>query len=698
MIRQCVCHVACTVVLFAACVDALSQPDHGMGGYVGFQYGLYPSNITGLPGAQTCCTDFGQGSSADVYGGLLYRFDLASSMKLDLRVGLSTNGASFSKREEIGNALEGTGDDVRVVRAISQYSLTTSRVIADVTPLIHWYAGRAFNMMIGPYLGYVLSGTFSTTEELAQPTSATFAETGSRTRNNSKGNITSLNALQLGAMVGVAYDIDLPSVNMSISPELVFLMPFTPPVNLPDGQTWSQLLFRAGLSLRARQIPPPALISLPDPVSTEPLPNLALSVQARAEKNGVYTDVARVVVTETLSKEMYPLLPYVFFEEGSHLVPPRYRRLSEALVRRYDPSIRYKYDSTSDKRSNTIKVYHDLLNVIAKRLRDTPGSSITLTGYHADVPVENRDANLSRKRAESIRDYLLEAWKIDPAQVKFGTHGGLPPKAAKTNVADALDVSDGHAENRRVEITSDPPSILYPVVIEDTTRSIDRPNIEYVFTVQSPVPIATWELEASNAASAGSEMPLVDTSGTEIPDKVVRQYDADVDQRAIPKRRGVITYSLTIVDAEARTASAANTLDVAYVTIQDRRKRGDANIEVNTYRLIMFDYESSDLSELPESILQSFDMDGITVLQDAATSDSTIVRGFADRKGNDRINEQLAERRATSVADRIRTANGFRSVITSSGTTERDAPYPNTLPEQRLYNRTVEIVTKKGSK
>jgi outer membrane protein OmpA-like peptidoglycan-associated protein len=687
--------VAISCTLYVLCVPLQAQQMKGLGAYAGIQYGQYPSNLVGLPNNPTCCTNFGNGSSFDVYGGLLYRVVLGADLALDLRIGASTNAASFSREEEIGNAPTGEGDNERVVRAISRYDLSTSRIIAEVAPMLNWHVGSGFNAMIGPYLGYVLSGSFTTNEVLVQPTSATFSDTRSLTRNQRSGVLEPIVSLQAGIVTGLAYDIDVEPLGATLSPEVMFILPFTTPVELPNNQNWSQMLFRAGLAIRFKDKP------LAEPVGTviPPLESPSVAISARELRNGEYRDVARIVVTETLSREMYPLLPYIFFEEGQHLLPVRYRRISEAQARRYDPSTQYKYDSTSDKRQNTMKVYHDILNVIGKRLSTTPGSFVTLTGFRSGESGETADARLSSKRAQSVREYLINAWNLDTSQVRLGTHGALPPKAAKTNMSDNMDVRDGHAENRRVEISANPPSLLFPVIVEDTARTIDKPNVEYVLQSSASIPIMNWTLIAREGVESGSSVRLVDTTGYgSVPPVVVKKYDGAVDQRSIPKQPGVLRYDLNVRDVESRTGTASNSMDVEYVTLQQRRRRGDANVEVNTYRLIMFDYETSELQGVPKSILEEFSIYDQTVLEDAANSDTTLVRGYTDRKGNESANRVLATQRATTVADRIRTSAGSKSIVVADGAGEEDAPYPNTLPEQRLYNRTVEIVTKRGGR
>ncbi|MFC2131814.1 hypothetical protein ACFLSQ_10300, partial [Bacteroidota bacterium] len=110
-------------------------------------------------------------------------------------------------------------------------------------------------------------------------------------------------------------------------------------------------------------------------------------------EDGEERDLEKITYRETEVRNTIPVLGFVFFNHNSSEIPDRY--------------IRYK--STNETRSfnykmlhnrGTIYSYHNVLNVIGKRLNDNPDADITLTGTNSNYEEERRNKELSEKRAE----------------------------------------------------------------------------------------------------------------------------------------------------------------------------------------------------------------------------------------------------------------------------------------------------------
>jgi len=87
---------------------------------------------------------------------------------------------------------------------------------------------------------------------------------------------------------------------------------------------------------------------------------------------------------------------------------------------------------------------HDQLDISAQDLKDNPKLKVIVAGHTDNVgdPAFNKD--LSRKRAESVRTYLLDKG-IDSSRLSARGYGDTQPDTSN-------DTTAGRAQNRRVEL------------------------------------------------------------------------------------------------------------------------------------------------------------------------------------------------------------------------------------------------------
>lgn len=102
-------------------------------------------------------------------------------------------------------------------------------------------------------------------------------------------------------------------------------------------------------------------------------------------------------------------------------------------------SIRFDFDRAEIKPE-----YRDILNRIAGILLTLKGYTIAIYGYTDDVGTQTYNMQLSKRRADAVREFLVQA--------------GIPPKIISTKGFGASDPrmqgssEDARAANRRVEI------------------------------------------------------------------------------------------------------------------------------------------------------------------------------------------------------------------------------------------------------
>src|SRR5437762_9256961 len=116
------------------------------------------------------------------------------------------------------------------------------------------------------------------------------------------------------------------------------------------------------------------------------------------------------------------------------------RRTAMGLVMTLDSkSNRFDFD-----KANVKPEYRDILNRIAGILMTLKGYTIAVYGYTDDIGTQTYNLQLSRRRAEAVRDFLMETG-ISPTIMSTKGFGKSDPRVSD-------DSEQARAANRRVEI------------------------------------------------------------------------------------------------------------------------------------------------------------------------------------------------------------------------------------------------------
>src|SRR5437868_10227643 len=116
------------------------------------------------------------------------------------------------------------------------------------------------------------------------------------------------------------------------------------------------------------------------------------------------------------------------------------RRTAMGLVMTLDSkSIRFDFD-----KANVKPEYRDILNRIAGILMTLKGYTIAVYGYTDDIGTQTYNLQLSQRRAEAVRDFLMETG-ISPTIMSTKGFGKSDPRVPG-------DSEQARAANRRVEI------------------------------------------------------------------------------------------------------------------------------------------------------------------------------------------------------------------------------------------------------
>ncbi len=464
-----------------------------------------------------------------------------------------------------------------------------------------------------------------------------------------------------------------------------------------------------------------------------------------ARKDSVEYPIQSLRVEEFLANTMHPLLNYVFFEQNSAVLPPRYARLSKEQSRRYADKTLFERQFSNQ---STLEVYRNVLNIIGSRMKANPNASLTLVGCKATKekftpseqflyapktftfstnaalaanggnPISGRTTNasmtsvntinssnassnqasgqsgastiqalnatqatvrftsseelrLSEARTLAIKSYLIQVWGIAEDRIKTSFRG-LPEKPSGENTP------DGIAENRRVEILASEPSITDVVVASDTLRAVIPPLVRFRTNALSQVPLTAWQMTVSQKSRRESQL-LKEFIGTGKPQDRL-QWNTATENNTAPKLTLPVQYSLGVQDESGASVVAGASLPVEVISIAKKRAAKTADKEVNTFGLLLFDFNKADVGTQHQNILE-------IVKQRMNPSSRVTVVGYTDRTGNAQTNKTLSLQRASTAATALQRTDALVEGRGSEGLL-----HDNTTPEGRFYCRTVNIL------
>lgn len=677
-------------------------PRYGLFGGAG--YNMHSADFRALPGVPNCCPQFAGGTGIGPFGGALFESPIARQLLLSFRIGYRSFDAALAEREPVYLIINGTGSEEEIEHRVEG---SIGGLTGDIALGVRLWRGLFVN--VGPSFSLLLSSTYRQSEELITTSgSGTFLDangndSGERFRNGSEGDIPGGAATLLHGKLGLGYEIPAGGALLLV-PEISYAYSFT---DLADGLQWRPNVLSAGLAVKYS--PPPRRprpivydtlvyrdttarlarlaaprLQLQERTSREeridgdtivmrttvreryllenPEPTISGAVTAfGVDANGREEPVARVRVEEFLASTAHPLLSYIFFEEGENDIPGRYA----ALTREQAQSFRKE----SLFGAGTLEVNHSVLNIIGVRMAEYPDAVLTLTGCNSDEGKEKENTGLSLRRAEGVRDYLVNTWGVAPERLKIETRD-LPavPSNPRTD--------DGRQENRRVEIVSSNPAVTEVFQAFDTTRITNPPTLRLKTNATATAGVESWSLKISQG-----NMTLKTFSGRGAPPQYV-DWDLASERAAIPRVGEPLDIVLEISDPDGRRDSPITAIPTDVITVRDKQRRGAQDYRIDRFSLVLFDYNSANMTAAHQRV--------ITLVQAALkpTSELTI-EGFTDRSGSEEGNRRLSTGRAES------TARGLgREDATIIGVGESRLLYTNDLPEGRFLCRTVQITVR----
>jgi outer membrane protein OmpA-like peptidoglycan-associated protein len=173
-----------------------------------------------------------------------------------------------------------------------------------------------------------------------------------------------------------------------------------------------------------------------------------------------------------------PVKSQVFFKSGQSEIPDHYVRLKDrAQTAAFDEKML----------TGAIDRYKNVLNIVGRQLTEVPEAHVRIVGCNSDSGIEAGNLELSRARAESVKNYLFSIWGIDAARMKVEARN-LPARPAPA------EMPGSRPENQRVEIIYDSSDMQAMAATQFITESSDLTAIKVIPQITAENGVADWEL------------------------------------------------------------------------------------------------------------------------------------------------------------------------------------------------------------
>ena len=621
--------------------------------------------VLGCPYCGNYSDGSGGGFSAELFGEVPFNF----FRRLDL-----TFAAGFSERGGAAGSI--VTDSLVISGKNSQQYVPLSRLLTSTITLNYIDISPGLRLKpFAKFAGYVSAGldvgiaarsaTYQQTETILSPQGWVYPDTHTTSRVDGDVVVNGLNT-SFGVIGAIGYEFPL-GHSLTASPEISYYYPLNA---AQAGFPWHVSSLSFGVAIRWYQPgnyePPP-----PPPAPQKPAPPPVL---AHEDPNAFAPKLSAVSmasipfhIIETTVTETFPILPYIFFDSASAVIPDRFAQISSEEASRF---------KESELPHRSLESYYQLMNVIGSRMQSNPDATLTINGTtdgrevggQAGSTDPREKTELARARAEKVQDYFRKVWHISPNRLEITT-SDAPEHPSSDEFA------EGFEENRRVELSSDDDRILKPIVHERFREETALPKVLPVkLSAASSIGVRDWKMvirsrgvEVFEASGEGNPPSSVDWKPT----------DGQVEQLAKSLK---LNDSLS-VDFEASAVNGAHSEQ----TIAMPASKSINPFELSRLSLIVFDFDQSAIDRQNQRMISQF-----TGKSFYPASKASIV-GSTDNLGELKHNQKLSEDRAFNVRDLILSDKPSAQITSTKGIGPSDLLYDNHLPEGRYYCRTVRV-------
>lgn len=658
-------HTRAIILLLTVCSastskaqDTIRTVQWHLGGGAAFGMNRHSTSMKGLDGVPSCCPGYEAGDGNGINARLQWLLPVA--LNNDLCVGIE---AGYENKSGVLRTIESetVDDNGRTMQGEFEHSINAVLPVAMLNATLRLRIWNQLQIGGGIGAGLLMSPSFTSQERILRPQTLVY-ENGKDIRNEFGGALPSATGFQAACYGALTYRLPVASNSQwHLIPELRFTQPLG---SVIASNIWSVQTVSIGVGIEYTHVtedillpvapPPPPdtprVIAVTEPpIRLQPKTELVKAVELTLTKeDGKAVDT--VTVTNVVATTMFALMNYFFFDSLSSEIPARYQQLTAAQAESFNPA--------QLEGKGTFGIYYNLLNTLGYRLRNTQ-STITLVGCNSNTDTEKNNLELSKARAERIKTYLTDVWKINPARIAV-TARNLPE--TPSNPASQY----GIEENRRVEVQFNDLSLFEPLSFKDTTRTLSNLAMSFSAGVECEAGIDTWEF----AIMQNKKKLTVLTGRDSMPSTVQQQWDER--KIAIPESGIPLVGRLTVRDKKGNET----VFETKPVTVQQNTEQ---KFVLKKFSLIVFKFKESAVSPLNELILN-------VVRKQIEANSIVTITGHTDIFGNPQYNQLLSERRAMQIANLLKLP-----ASSAKGVGGTDPLHDNTLPEGRFYSRTVQI-------
>jgi outer membrane protein OmpA-like peptidoglycan-associated protein len=594
---------------------------------------FYDGTTQRLTNSLIAPTAFHKGNGVRPYGSLLVEYRPTGVIGAMLNIAYDGRGGKFK--------------DV-VAPCNCPATLKTSTSYIAIEPSIRLSVpSTGLYFFAGPRVAFNVDKDFAYTQ-LKQP--------------NSNGQLSAMKKTVFSGQVGVGYDIITSSAasttKVSISPFVSFHPYFgQEPRSI---ESWSITTVRAGIALKFGKASKSAIKE----VTIVPVAVHDFTFVVRAPK----TMPLNRQVSETL-----PLRNSIFFEEGSTQVAARYINLSQSQAADFKEDQLKNEQSVNmiGRSARQLNIYHNILNILGDRLRSNPGTVISLTGASGNGPQEGR------MLAEAVKGYLVTVFGIEGSRI--GILGRTKPVIPSEQAGGTKELLLLRAGDRRVDITSASPQLLMEVggdlmkPVQIIATQADPLDSRIVLNVDSAQQLLkSWSIDVTDEEGTAQHYGPFTRNQESISGASVLGSNAGGDYKVV-------------MTGESRKGLPVRKESVLHLMRQEE------TTGKNSRYSILYEFDKS-------NSIASYDKFLTDVVSASITDGSMVmIHGHTDIIGEEGHNLKLSKERANDVQRILQSAlvkagkNNVKFEVTGFGEDVGNAPFENSIPEERFYNRTVII-------
>jgi outer membrane protein OmpA-like peptidoglycan-associated protein len=600
----------------------------------GANFSMYDATVRSLNSSLTVPTAFNDGGGGGPYGSLFFEFRPVPMWGGMLNVSFDDRGGEFKD-----------------ITSPSAMSLNTSISYIGIEPSLRFSPFSSwFYIFAGPAIDFAVKKAF------------TYKQSGNPDIEQDWGDVRDV--LVFG-QAGIGCDIPLTPKNqrtqVELSPFAAYLTPFG--VEVRDKEDWSISTVRAGIALKigmGKMIPAKSSLAPPKPAEVQ------FSIAA-----------PQPIKLKCKERETLPIRNYVFFDDASSSIPPRYIMFTkkEALLFSEDSLLMLGSRDLVCRSPQELNVYYNLLNIVGDRMRRNPTSGISLIGASVKGIEEGKTI------AGSIKTYLVDVFGIDGSRITV--EGRTKPDVPSEKMGSRPEWAGlCRAEDRRVDIMSTSPELVMELGEKGTSmmnpvqiiaEDFDPVENQIAFNVTDPQEILTsWSLDVTE-------------------DNGIKQlYGPFTGNQASISGKTLLGTNMM---GDYKVALIGHTKDSTVIKKESalHLERSTKETEEELKFSILFDFDKSSTVANYEKFLTD------VVVPRLTPNSTVIIHGHTDIIGDKKYNGDLSLERANDVQNimqkQVKTIalDVVQFKAFGYGSNETQAPFDNKLPEERCYNRTVII-------